>query len=114
MATATPTPSGPVSGTHAGWIASIGATDSYTFTAGSSGWAAIESCIANARDGSTYNLYVYDGDGNVLGSGTTASRCNRVRAPLTAGQTYTVTTVSVAGTGAYLSVWGIGSAPPGQ
>jgi hypothetical protein len=103
-----------VSGTHAGWIASLGATDSYTFTAGSNGWAVIESCIATAHDGNTYNLYVYDGDGNVLGSGTTASRCNRVRAPVTAGQTYTATTVSVAGTGAYLSVWSIGSAPPGQ
>jgi hypothetical protein len=74
----------------------------------------IESCVANAHDGDTYNLYFYDSDGNVLGSSTTASHCNRVRAPVTAGQTYTATTVSVAGTGAYLSVWSIGSAPPDQ
>jgi hypothetical protein len=113
VATATPPPSGLVSGTHAGWIASIGATDSYTFSAASSGWVVIESCVANAHDGNTYNLYVYDSDGNVLGSGTTASRCKRVRTPVMAGQTYTVTTVSVAGTGAYLSVWRIGRAPPG-
>jgi hypothetical protein len=99
---------------YAGSIASIGATDSYMFSPGSSGWAVIESCAADAHDGDSYNLYVYDSGGNVLGSGTAASRCNRVRAQVTAGQTYTVTTVSVAGTGAYRSVWRLGSAPPGQ
>ena len=84
------------------------------FSAGSNGSAVIESCAADAHDGDTYNLYVYDSAGNVLGSGTAASRCNWVRALVTAGQTYTVTTVSVAGIGAYRSVWRIGSAPPGR
>ena len=50
----------------------------------------------------------------MLGSGTAASLCNRVGTPVTAGQIYTVTTVAVAGAGAYRSVWRIGSAVPAR
>jgi hypothetical protein len=110
-AAATPTPHGTVSGEHAGLIAAVGATDSYTFTASSGGWAVIETCAVNAQPGDDYNLYVYDGGGNVLGSGTADSPCNRVSMPVTMGQIYTVTTVAATGSGAYRSAWHISSAP---
>jgi hypothetical protein len=54
-----------------------------------------------------YTLYVYDSSGTLLGSGTTSSYCNWVSITASASQTYTVTTVSVTGTGNYRSSWSI-------
>ena len=107
-ATATSTPTGPVSGTHSGTIASVGGSDSYTFTPGTSGATVVGECAVDT--GNRYSLYVYDSNHTLLGSGTNSSYCNWAGVTVTAGQTYTVTTVSVAHSGDYRSSWSVGGA----
>lgn len=97
-----------MAGTHSGSIASVGGADSYTFVPGSSGGATIGSC--GIDNGNRYDLYIYDSHNTLLGSGLGASYCNWVSLSLTAGQAYSVKTLSVAGTGLYRSAWSVGGA----
>lgn len=90
-------------------IPAAGGSSSYTFMAGASGPAAIGSCATTTR--AVFDLSVYDSSGALLGSGTTPSYCNWVDATVSAGRTYTVTTVAVTGTGTYRSAWSINGAP---
>ncbi len=107
-ATTTATPVNPSSGTAARSITVVGATSSYTFTAGVSGPATIGSCALTTTN--QYALYVFDSQGTQVGQGVTPSYCNWVDTALNGGQTYTVSTVAISGTGSYRSAWSINDA----
>ncbi len=105
--TPTPTPGGAASGTYSGSVTS-GGSDSYTFTPGVSGSSTVGTCaISTSND---FDLYVYNSSGTLLGSGTTSSYCDYVSLSVTAGQTYTVKTVSYSGGGTYRSAWNVNGA----
>ena len=107
--TSTPAPTGGASsGTHSGSIASSGASDSYTFTPGASGASTIGTCATSTAN--DYDLYVYNSAGTQLASSTTSSYCEWVGVNVVAGQTYTVKTLSYAGTGTYRSAWNVNGA----
>lgn len=97
-----------MSGNHSGSIVATGATSSYTFAPGSGGTATVASCAIS--NGAVYSVAIYGAGGSLLGKGTTSSYCNWASAPVSAGQTYTVTTSAVSGSGTYRSAWSVNGA----
>ncbi len=107
-ATSTPTSGGAASGSFSGTINTSGGSDSTPFTPGVSGTAAIGMCATyTAND---FDLYVYDSSNNLLGSSTSPSNCEWLSLPLSAGQTYTIKTVSFNGTGIFRWAWSVNGA----
>jgi hypothetical protein len=66
--------------------------------------------MCSASTANDFDLYVYDSSNNLLGSSTSPSYCEWLNLPLTAGQTYTIKTVSFSGTGTFRWAWSVNGA----
>jgi polyvinyl alcohol dehydrogenase (cytochrome) len=100
---------GLTAGPTAGMITAAGASSSYAIMPATSGSATIGSCAAVPIT-NQYSVAVYGSSGRMIASSANPADCNWGQASVTAGQTYTVTTKSLSGTGPYLSAWAVNGA----